>query len=361
LSGKMKKLAIILMSSAGSVFSQDIHFSQFQENPSLLNPALCGAEYLRRFSANYKDQWGSVTLPYRSYGVSFESRLHSSNWQQVDNFRRMTFKKRSLSRLTAGMSIYNDQAGDGKLGQTLVNGTLATFIKIDQESYLSVGLQGSLVQRRLNASKLKFPDQFEETGFNPTIDANENLSGNNFTYGDLATGVLWYYGEHRHVVQVEQMLKAKVGISFYHLLSPEQKFMNYSPELLYRKIVFHGDLTFGIRGTSSAFSPSWVLSRQGPSTEFIFGGMIKTFSNDNSIYTGLVKRSCYGYGIYYRNKDALIISAMLDRQQHLCFLLSYDINISPLRNASAFRGGIEFTIRITSVADYLYQKKEVPN
>src|SRR5690606_5744100 len=151
---------------------------QFQENPSLLNPALCGAENLRRFSANFKDQWGSVTLPYRSYGVSFESRFHANNWQQVDNFRTMTFKKRTMSRLAAGVSVYNDVAGDGNLGQTLVNGSIATFVNVGRESYISVGMQGSFVQKRLNVSQLRFPDQFEDNGFDPNVGSGEDLAGN---------------------------------------------------------------------------------------------------------------------------------------------------------------------------------------
>src|SRR5688572_4487130 len=108
---KMRQLTTILICCAGKLLSQDMHFSQFMENPSLLNPALCGAENLRRSSINFKDQWGSVTIPYRSYGFSFESRFNSDNWKQVDNFRTMTFRKRSFSRVAAGISVYNDQAG----------------------------------------------------------------------------------------------------------------------------------------------------------------------------------------------------------------------------------------------------------
>ena len=58
-----------------TIKAQDLHFSQFNENPSLINPALTGANSVMRASAVYRDQWRTVTVPYKTYGVSFESRF----------------------------------------------------------------------------------------------------------------------------------------------------------------------------------------------------------------------------------------------------------------------------------------------
>ena len=57
------------------VNGQDIHFSQFNETPVILNPALCGTAYDTRIVANYKNQWASVTSPYQTYGISVEKAL----------------------------------------------------------------------------------------------------------------------------------------------------------------------------------------------------------------------------------------------------------------------------------------------
>ena len=43
--------------------AQDIHFSQFNETPVILNPALSCTAYDTRIIANYKNQWGSVSSP----------------------------------------------------------------------------------------------------------------------------------------------------------------------------------------------------------------------------------------------------------------------------------------------------------
>ena len=74
-------------------FSQDLHFSQFNENPSLVNPALTGTSHVMRASVQYKDQWRSVTVPYNTYGASYEMKFKASNWDKVDQFKTRIFKK----------------------------------------------------------------------------------------------------------------------------------------------------------------------------------------------------------------------------------------------------------------------------
>ena len=70
---KMKKLilsSMFLMPFIGK--TQDIHFSQFNETPVLLNPAMSCTAFDTRIIANYKNQWASVTSPYQTYGISIE-------------------------------------------------------------------------------------------------------------------------------------------------------------------------------------------------------------------------------------------------------------------------------------------------
>jgi type IX secretion system PorP/SprF family membrane protein len=356
----MRDPAIILLVLAARLMTgQDIHYSQFWENPAMLNPALAGAEYKHRFSASFKDQWGSVSVPYRTYGISYDRRLNSDGWKTASN-SSMSFRKKSVGRLAAGFSAYNDIAGDGKLGATSANLSLASFVPLDKDNYLSVGLQGGIIQRRLDAGALRFPDQFEDAQFDADLAGTEDLSAFNNIYGDLSAGLLWYYGENRHVVLVEQMLKAKMGVSFFHVARGSEQFLQNSSNRIQMKTVFHGDFVFGIRNTSSTFCPAYMLSLQGPSRELMVGGMIRTYIADNSIYTGLVNRTSFSYGAYYRNKDALMVMFNYDWQQKYSLGISYDVNVSSLSKSSSYRGGVEITLRITSGAAYLYQEKEKP-
>ena len=73
----MKKLLLGVGAAvlfAGSVSAQDVHFTQYFTSPLTLNPALTGlvSDDLR-FSGNYRQQWGSVSInPYVTGTVSFD-------------------------------------------------------------------------------------------------------------------------------------------------------------------------------------------------------------------------------------------------------------------------------------------------
>ena len=181
----MKKVILIVggfLIVGGNVFSQDLHFSQYNENPSLLNPALTGSSYVMRASVIYKDQWRSVTVPYKTFGASFDMKFKASNWDKVDPFKTRTFKK-SFNRLSGGLSFYSDKAGDGNMGTNLVNLSFATFIKGGEHSSFSLGLQGSGVQKTIDYSKLIFSNQYNgSTGYDQTIANGEQYGAKSFFY-----------------------------------------------------------------------------------------------------------------------------------------------------------------------------------
>jgi type IX secretion system PorP/SprF family membrane protein len=356
---RISGLILIPVFFTGSVCSQDIHFSQVSENPALVNPALCGANNPMRVSSSYRDQWGSMSSAYKTLGFSFESRFNRSEWEKVDQFRTMTFKKRGSDRLAAGLSVYSDKAGDGRLGQTQVNLSLASFVPVSRQSFISVGLLGSFNQRQIDVSKLIFSDQLPDGQLDPDIGSGEIFSNLNYSYADLATGALWTFDEKKSE-DVDRQLKAKMGISFYHLVNSKQKFLDPSNEFLQLKTVVHGDFTFGIFNTNKAFAPAYLLEFQGPYRKLMFGGFIKNYFNDNSHYTGLVKSSCFSYGVFYRVKDAVIFNALFEWKQQYVIGLSYDVTVSKLGQYNSMRGGFEITLKYVSPKAFLYQEKKKP-
>jgi type IX secretion system PorP/SprF family membrane protein len=126
-------------------FAQDIHFSQYNNTPALVNPALTGTANVLRASVIYKDQWKGVTVPYKTFGAMFEMKFKASNWEKVDQNLTKTYKK-SFSRLAGGLSFFSDKAGDGNMSTSQVNLSLASFVPVSAKSSLSVGLQASMVQ-----------------------------------------------------------------------------------------------------------------------------------------------------------------------------------------------------------------------
>src|SRR4249919_1609661 len=115
----LKKIwMIIFCSSAVIASAQDIHFSQYFSAPLTINPALTGGfagDY--RAGVNYRTQWGSVTVPYRTF----------------DLYGDLNIGRRIISRnfWAVGLNVISDRAGDGDLSVTKIMGSGAYHILPD--------------------------------------------------------------------------------------------------------------------------------------------------------------------------------------------------------------------------------------
>lgn len=354
----MKKLVFIFLGIVvikPFVFSQDIHFSQYNETPSLVNPALTGSQYVMRASLNYKDQWGSVTVPYRTYGASVEMKFKASSWDKVDPYRTKSYKK-AFNRLAGGLSFFGDKAGDGAMATNLVNLSLATFIKTGELSMLSFGVQGGMVQKSIDFNKLIFSNQYNGSSYDTGPAQGEDYSSRNVIYADLSAGVLYRYEKDEETIGDNDQLMWDIGFAVNHINKPKQKFLSNSNEQLYTKFNVHGKLLMGIPHSSIGIAPSFFGQFQGSQKELLAGMMVKYYFKHDSKYTGYVKRSSGGIGVYYRNRDAIILSVLLEMGPYAVGV-SYDLNTSGLAAVSTLRGGPEVTIRFNSVNRYLFQKK----
>ena len=74
----MKKITTILTCFIihSSLIAQDLNFSQFYMLPLLRNPGIAGVfEGDLRISGAYRNQWQSVTTPFRSGAMSVEYKI----------------------------------------------------------------------------------------------------------------------------------------------------------------------------------------------------------------------------------------------------------------------------------------------
>ena len=339
----------------GTLSSQDLHFSQYNENPLLVNPALAGSNQAMRASIVYKDQWGSVTTPYKTYGFSFESRFKANEWEKQDKKRSMFFKK-SKSKMAGGITLYNDKAGDSKLGTFVTNLTYAMFFPLNQNSRISIGVQAGMVQRKMDPSKLIYGAQFDGYSYDPNLPSGETYSRQSFVYGDMGSGILYTFSQGEKSIAANNQINAQIGFSAYHLTRPQQNFTGGESDRLYRKYVFHGNLLFGIPNTLVAIAPTWLVQMQGPSKEIMAGMMIKYYIKDDSKYTGYLKRSTIGVGVNYRTKDAIIPTISFETGR-FAITYSYDVNTSRLARASNGKGGSEITLRMMTPNAFLYQRR----
>ncbi|HIA12576.1 MAG TPA: type IX secretion system membrane protein PorP/SprF, partial [Flavobacteriales bacterium] len=253
-------------------YAQDLHFSQFNQVPQLINPSLTGAfQGDFRGIMNYRDQWSSIA-PYKTYSLAIDGGL---------------FKKKLTGKyLGAGLFIFQDIAGDSRLSTTQVNLSLSSIISINKSHNISAGIQGGFSQRKMDDAGLYWGAQYDDNGYAAGIAAGEADAFENYAFGDFSLGLSWSYGKGSTNITRNDHLSANAGIAMYHLNKPEQ-----GPGLdkLKPEFVAHAELMVGLKGTQITIVPSALYLQQGQLHEINVGGMVRYTIKEESKYTGFIK------------------------------------------------------------------------
>ncbi|MES2764145.1 MAG: PorP/SprF family type IX secretion system membrane protein [Bacteroidota bacterium] len=316
--------------------AQDIHFSQFNETPVLLNPAMSCTAFDTRIIANYKNQWASVTSPFQTYGISIEK----------------TLKHLKLKKTYTGMSlsIYKDKAGDAGLGAILVNLGFNAVVKTSEYGKLSAGIGGGFNYRTIDASKLQWESQYDGSAHDPGIASGEKTPVNSFIQGDLVGGLVYHFAKSERYISAQDGTKFDIGASVFHYNMPKYSYAG-SGDKQFAKFVVHANFDIGIKNTGIAIVPSALYMRQGPSQEINVGCLFKYIIQDQSVYTGIKKPCALSIGSYYRVGDAIIPAIMFQYDKY-AFCVSYDLNTSQLTGASKAKGGLEFSLKFNTSPGY---------
>ncbi len=318
----MKKLFATLTLCVGLAVAsnaQDPNFSQFFASPMTLNPALTGkfdGEF--RFASNYRNQWPTISNAFVTMTASLDMGIMKNKLPEYDQFG-------------VGVMAYSDKAGDGALNSTYYALSLAYHKGLDENGYhqIGAGFQGTYMNKRLNPSKLTFPDQLTPFGF--TGVTQESFAGNsiNLNYFDLNAGVMYNGSTNGYN-------NFYVGASMYHLNRPKESFQNEEFVLNTRTT-----LQAGARipvGTYNAVHVAANHSMQAKAHNTMLGGAFSlNVNNDEENPTN------FYIGSWYRFKDAVIPYVGLEfGEWHLG--ASYDVNTSALKTASNSRGGVEISL-----------------
>jgi type IX secretion system PorP/SprF family membrane protein len=332
-----KALSVFTFALSTQGISQDIHFSQYAEIPTSVNPALAGVTYDTRVIVNYKSQWSSIGNKYETMGLSFEQTIKH--------------KKLKNNYFAVFGTIYRDMAGDAKLMTLNPNVGGAYLQRINKRMKLSVGAQTGFYYRTIDISNLQWGEQYDGYKFDPTLATGEpETPRSSITSFDLGTGINFNYVKNDRFLTSKDAVKFDIGASLYHFEMGRSSFIIPSERLLTKYVgYFNGD--FNIPGSMNALMPSVMYMRQGGNEEFIAGAMFKFIIGDPSTYTPLKKPRALSIGGYYRFKDA-IIPSLLFQYNRYAFGVSYDINVSALTPASNRNGGIEFMLRYNVFPGY---------
>ncbi len=297
--------------------AQDLHFSQFMNAPLMTNPANTGfipeADY--RIGVQYRSQWTSIPVPYRTSGLFADFQLLRNRFEN--------------GWLGAGVLVLNDRAGRGNLRSNKMYGSIAWHQMLGYSSLLSAGFNAGYVSKRIDLSKFTFDNQWNGKFFDgASFNGEQFLNNSALSYFDLQAGINYAYfpSENQYF---------NGGLSVHHINQPRETFFSGSDNVVPRRYT-------GFLNGSFKMNNDWILnpggyfSLQAKAYEIVAGG--------SAAYnlTGDGSRVVLG-GVYYRWGDAAI--AMIGfEMQNVRFTFTYDATVSSLARFNNTNGAWEFSM-----------------
>jgi type IX secretion system PorP/SprF family membrane protein len=292
---------------------QDAHWSQFNHNPIYYNPANAGNfQNDVRFTANYRDQWRSVTKPFSTIAIAADGNL------------------KKIRNLAVGGNFFHDVAGDGSYRTMQLMGTVARKIEINPKLELRFGAQMGFNHRSIDYSALSFDAQYQGYQY-----SNSNPTNENFGNG-RRTSLLFSLGNNiKYKINKKTVLET--GFGLFNLNRPDQS-INGGKQKRDMRLALQSKVEYMIN-SDIYLLPSFQLNVQGKYKSLIIGSDLRyELLNKGGEYRALFA------GIWTRIKDATWITLGVQYQQTFVGI-SYDINYSKLIPASRIRGGLEIAIR----------------
>jgi len=160
---------------------QDPIYAQYLNNLLTINPAYAGIN--KQFSARvqYRTQWAGMDANPRTFNFS-------SNVSIVQN------------KMGLGLMVMQDKLGD--IRNIEVSIPVSYKIQLQEETYLSFGMQAGFLNQRNDLSDLNIHD--------PTDDAFKSYSETKF---NLGTGLMLKHDKYRIGISVPRLLPATINTS----------------------------------------------------------------------------------------------------------------------------------------------------
>ena len=292
----------------------DPHFSQYYVYPMWVNPSLAGTmEGSYRVAAIYRNQWAGITNPFSTVGLSADVATNKD--------------------INFGASLFNQTAGS--VGYQYFNGTVSVAysgIKFGTqgEQHIAFALQGGMISRRIDPSKLQGGDQWQAfIGLPPGSSTNDLPAKTSSAVFDAGAGVSYYDGSKNKQVNFFG------GIAAAHITQPDDPFFTIGKkEKLPVRYTVHGGARI-VLSDAAWFVPNALYLHQGSSSETMLGGYLQFAANETTDVMA---------GLNYRFGDAVVPYAGI-LFGNLMVGLSYDVNASSLSNytsANSFEVSVTF-------------------
>ena len=288
-------IAILLLATA-SHGQQVPQYTQNVFNYFSINPAVAGSKDCVDVRLGFRKQW-----------VGFEN-APTTGWASVHATIRNKKKPYVTGKHGIGGAVEADDTGP--LGYTLVHLAYAYHIRLNRGYYMALGLFAGVKQQKFDVGRVTLADYND-----PVL----NSKGSTFVVPMIAPG-MWVYSNTWWL-----------GLSVHQLLNNRMTGIGIDS-----RTTGHYFLSGGYRwriGKKTSVTPSSLIKLSpGAPLAFDVNAMIEW---DRKL----------GFGVSYRNQDAIALMIKLGFLKFFSLGYSYDITTSPLRVASS--NTHEFILGIT--------------
>lgn len=294
-----------------SIKAQDIHFSQYDANPVILNPSYTGMsdDINLRVCSQFRNQWSTSGSSFTSTTLGFDTKYDNFGFGGYLINDNSAFVINSFNMVAAGAYRITDPK--------------------KEELKLTVGLSAGFIYKSTKKDKLTFDNQYNNGTFDPDKPSGEVFNKNSVFMPDINFGFS-YSGQYNR-----GKIVPFAGFTLFHITNPKESLLATGSARLPMRIVYNMGSSFYVIDNVT-IEPKFLFMAQGKSREMNFGlgGSYLFDSRNNIVFSG---------GVYYRNKDAAIINLGFEYKSIL-YQFSYDINTSPLKQFTKSRGSLEFGI-----------------
>lgn len=321
-------LAVVFLLNE-SFAQQDFHHSQFFTSPITYNPANAGAfEADIRGNINYRNQYGSVAEPYKTFQFSADAPIKLSTNALDRNF------------LGLGLTIVNDNAGLTDFNQFYVAGAGAYAIDLGGNEanphFISLGLQIAFIQRSMNFGNSTWETQWTGTSFNQSAASFEDYTGSLTESNVSVGGGVSYFNAYSDNARI------LIGAAVLNANRPSMELLGQQDDL-YRRYTGHVSMAISPETQSVTYYPNLFVMFQGPNRIIDVGSEVEFFIQDRSEKTNAQNNLSANLGAYYRVQDAIYFIGRLNYFD-FSFGISYDFTASELTENNNGRGGTELVL-----------------
>ena len=227
-------IGLVLFLRTSTLSAQDPQISQNFANPLLTSPAFAGLQEQNKVYLTHRNQWPNQSANYQYAASSIEI---------------------SLGKINSGVGLLlSTDKQFSSLQTNSVGLQYAYHANLNENTILSMGLQGSVVFRSLDYSHLTYGDQLNQFIVNgslaSTADPLSTQYMNSVHYADLSSGLLLTHANYW------------LGASVHHLNRPNQSLIRSSDELIPPKYALIGGINLPF-SEGKSLKPSLILKNQG--------------------------------------------------------------------------------------------------